>query len=89
LRERRLQFEQEARKGDCWDNAPMEIFFHTLETELLMHCDCKTRDQARASLFDYMEVFNNRQRRHSTLNYEAPLARGDANRLITVSTERG
>jgi transposase-like protein len=89
LRERRLQFEQEASKGDCWDNAPMESFFHTLKTELVMHCDYKTRDQARASLFDYMEVFNNRQRRHSTLNYEAPLARGDANRLITVSTERG
>jgi transposase InsO family protein len=55
-----------------------------------MHCDYKTRDQARASLFDYMEVFYNRQRRHSTLNYEAPTGlRGDANRLITVSTERG
>ena len=52
----------------------MESFFHTLKTELVMHCDYKTRDQARASLFDYMEVFYNRQRRHSTLNYEAPLA---------------
>jgi integrase-like protein len=39
-----------------------------------MHCDYKTRDQARASLFDYMEVFYNRQRRHSTINYVAPLA---------------
>ena len=63
-----------SRKGDCWDNAPMESFFHTLKTELVMHCDYKTRDQARASLFDYMEVFYNRQRRHSTLNYETPLA---------------
>jgi transposase InsO family protein len=63
-----------SRKGDCWDNAPMESFFHTLKTELVMHCDYKTRDQARASLFDYMEVFYNRQRRHSTINYEAPLA---------------
>ena len=63
-----------SRKGDCWDNAPMESFFHTLKTELVMHCDYKTRDQARASLFDYMEVFYNRQRRHSTLNYQAPLA---------------
>jgi transposase InsO family protein len=49
------------------DNAPMESFFHTLKTELVMHCDYKTRDQARASLFDYMEVFYNRQRRHLTL----------------------
>ena len=51
----------------------MESFFHTLKTELVMHCDYRTRDQARASLFDYMEVFYNRQRRHSTINYEAPL----------------
>ena len=63
-----------SRKGDCWDNAPMESFFHTLKTELVMHCDYRTRDQARASLFDYMEVFYNRQRRHSTINHEAPLA---------------
>lgn len=63
-----------SRKGDCWDNAPMESFFHTLKTELVMHCDYKTRDQARASLFDYMELFYNRQRRHSTINYESPLA---------------
>jgi len=63
-----------SRKGDCWDNAPMESFFHTLKTELVMHCDYKTRDQARASLFEYMEVFYNRQRRHSTIRYEAPLA---------------
>jgi transposase InsO family protein len=38
-----------------------------------MHCDYRTRDQARASLFDHVEVFYNRQRRHSTINYEAPL----------------
>lgn len=55
-----------SRKGDCWDNA--------LKTELVMHCDYKTRDQARASLFEYMEVFYNRQRRHSAIHYEAPLA---------------
>jgi transposase InsO family protein len=62
-----------SRKGDCWDNAPMESFFHSLKTELVMHCDYKTRDEARASLFDYMEVFYNRQRRHSTIKYVAPL----------------
>jgi putative transposase len=38
-----------------------------------MHCDYKTRDEARASLFDYMEVFYSRQRRHSTIQYVAPL----------------
>jgi transposase InsO family protein len=63
-----------SRKGNCWDNAPMESFFHSLKTELVMHCDYKSRDQARASLFDYMEVFYNRQRRHSTIEYVAPLA---------------
>ena len=62
-----------SRKGDCWDNAPMESFFHSLKTELVMHCDYKTREEARASLFDYLEVFYNRQRRHSTIKYEAPL----------------
>ena len=72
-----------SRKGNCWDNAPMESFFHTLKTELVMHCDYKTRDQARASLFDYMELFYNRLRRHSTINYVAPLAfRGINQRLI-------
>ena len=62
-----------SRKGNCWDNAPMESFFHSLKTELVMHCDYRTRDEARASLFEYMEVFYNRQRRHSTINYVAPL----------------
>jgi transposase InsO family protein len=62
------------RKGDCWDNAPMESFFHTLKTELVMHCDYKTRAEARASIFDYVEVFYNRQRRHSSVRYEAPIA---------------
>jgi len=62
-----------SRKGDCWDNAPMESVFHTLKTELVMHCDYQTRDDARVSLFDYMEVFYNRQRRHSSIGYEAPL----------------
>src|SRR5450432_2341846 len=63
-----------SRKGNCWDNAPMESFFHTLKTELVMHCDYHTRTQARSSLFDYMEVFYNRQRRHSSIHYAAPLA---------------
>lgn len=63
-----------SRKGDCWDNAPMESFFHTLQPELVMHGDYKTRGQARSSIFEYMEVFYNRQRRHSTIGYEAPLS---------------
>ncbi|MFM0286410.1 IS3 family transposase [Paraburkholderia megapolitana] len=79
-----------SRKGNCWDNAPMESFFHTLKTKLVMHCDFKTRDQARASLFEYMEVFYNRQRRHSTIGYKAPLPFEIlTNAKFKVSTVRG
>lgn len=79
-----------SRKADCWDNAPMESFFHTLKTELVMHCDYQTREQARSSLFEYMEVFYNRQRRHSSLNYASPLDFEAMNRpLIEASTIRG
>ena len=61
-------------KVDCWDNAPLEIVVHTLKTKPVMHCDYKTRDQARSSLFEYMEVFYNCQRRHSTVRYQTPMA---------------
>ncbi len=79
-----------SRKGDCWDNAPMESFFHTLKTELVMHCDYQTREQARASLFEYMEVFYNRQRRHSALDYASPLDFETLHRpFVKASTVRG
>ena len=74
LLERHVIRQSMSRKADCWDNAPMESFFHTLKTELVMHCDYQTREQARPSLFAYMEVFYNRQRRHSTIHYQTPLA---------------
>lgn len=62
-----------SKKGDCWDNAVAESFFHTLKIELVHHCDYETRDDARASIFEYLEVFYNRQRSHSANGYEAPL----------------
>lgn len=62
-----------SRKGNCWDNAVAESFFHTLKTELVHHEDYRTRAQARASIFEYIEVFYNRQRRHSHLEHVAPL----------------
>ena len=62
-----------SRKGDCWDNAVAESFFHTLKIELVHHCDYETRDEARASIFEYIEVFYNRQRSHSANGYEAPM----------------
>ena len=55
-----------------WDNAPAESFFASLKKELVHGEDYATRDQARASIFEYVEVFYNRVRRHSTLGYVAP-----------------
>jgi transposase InsO family protein len=62
-----------SRKGNCWDNAPMESFFSTLKRELVHHEDYHTRNQARQSLFEYIEVFYNRVRRHSALGYLSPV----------------
>jgi putative transposase len=61
-----------SRRGDCWDNAPMESFFASLKKELVHHEDYATPDQARASIFEYIEAFYNRVRRHSSLGYVAP-----------------
>jgi transposase InsO family protein len=61
-----------SRKGDCWDNAVSESFFATLKTELVHHEDFATRQQAHSALFDYIEVFYNRQRKHSFLGYATP-----------------
>jgi putative transposase len=63
-----------SRKGDCYDNAAMESFFGTLKTELVYHEHYTTRSQAEASIFEYIEVFYNRQRLHSTLGYLSPEA---------------
>ena len=61
-----------SRRGNCWDNAPMESFFASLEKELVHDEDYATREQAKASIFEYIEAFHNRVRRHSTLGYVAP-----------------
>ena len=60
------------RRGNCWDNAPMESFFATLKKELVHRCDYPTRLAARTSIFEYIEVFYNRTRRHSALGYLSP-----------------
>jgi len=62
-----------SRKGDCWDNAPMESFFHTLKTELTHHKQYQTREEAKRDIFEYIEVFYNRERLHSSLGYKSPL----------------
>jgi len=61
-----------SRKGNCWDNAVAESFFHTLKTELVHHCRFETRAQAQQEIFEYIEVFYNRQRRHSANDYLSP-----------------
>ena len=61
-----------SRKGNCWDNAPMESFFASLKKELVHGADFATRAQARAAMVEYIEVFYNSQRRHSSLGYVSP-----------------
>jgi transposase InsO family protein len=61
-----------SRKGNCWDNAVAESFFSTIKTELIYHEKFKTKKEAEAKIFDYIEIFYNRQRLHSTLNYLTP-----------------
>ena len=61
-----------SRKGNCWDNAPMESFFGTLKTELVHQRDYPDRDAARRDLFAYIEAYYNRRRIHSALGYITP-----------------
>ncbi|WP_322113495.1 IS3 family transposase [Leptospira soteropolitanensis] len=62
-----------SRKGDCWDNAVAESFFKTLKNELIRHVKFKNIDQAKQSLFEYIEIFYNRKRIHSTLGFTSPV----------------
>ncbi len=62
-----------SRKGNCWDNAPSESFFNSLKNERVHGTRYRTRPDAEADLFDYIEPFYNRRRRHSTLGYASPM----------------
>jgi putative transposase len=62
-----------SKPGDCWDNAVAESFFATLKTELAASADWATREAARAAVFEYVEVWYNRHRRHSALGYVSPM----------------
>ena len=62
-----------SRRANCWDNSPMESFFASLKKELVHGETYATREEARASLFEYIEVFYNRIRRHSSLGYKPPV----------------
>jgi len=63
-----------SRPGDCWDNAVVESFFATLKRELVDDAAWATRDDARTAVFEYIEVWYNRERRHSSLGYVSPAA---------------
>jgi transposase InsO family protein len=65
-----------SRKGNCWDNAPVESFFSTLKKEHVFHHDYRYRTQARQSIFAYIEQFYNRKRIHSALGYRTPSEMG-------------
>ena len=62
-----------SRKGNCWDNAPTESFFNSLKNERVFGTRYATRAEAMADLFDYIETFYNRKRRHSTIGYTSPV----------------
>jgi putative transposase len=61
-----------SRKGNCYDNAPVESFFASLKRELIHRCSFATREEARGAVFEWVAVWYNRKRRHSTLGYLSP-----------------
>ncbi len=61
-----------SRRANCWDNALAESFFKTMKTEMVYHHQFATRQQARLAIFEYIEIFYNRERRHSKLGYLTP-----------------
>lgn len=61
-----------SRKGNCWDNAVAESFFKTMKTEMIYHRKFNTREEAKLAIFNYIEIWYNRQRTHSTLGYLTP-----------------
>ena len=63
-----------SRKGNCWDNAVAESFFHTLKVELIHDERFATRKQLKQAVFEYIEIDYNQQRRHSTIGQISPMA---------------
>ena len=61
-----------SRKGNCWDNAPMESFFSRLKVELVYPRNFQSSDEAKSGIFEYIEVFYNRKRKHSSIGYRSP-----------------
>jgi len=78
-----------SRKGNCWDNAAMESFFSRLKVELIYAENYRTTDEARAGIFEYIELFYNRKRRHSAIGYISPVEYEQRYNELTLSTFRG
>ena len=78
-----------SRKGNCWDNAVMEAFFARLKVELIYPENYRTLEELRTGLFEYIEIFYNRQRRHSALGYDNPAHHELLFNQMNVSTIRG
>jgi putative transposase len=72
LKDRRITCSM-SRRGNCWDNAVAESFFGTLKNELIYRQTWRSRKEAREAVYEYIEVFYNRQRRHSTLGHVSPV----------------
>ncbi len=87
LKEHNIQMSM-SRKGNCWDNAVAESFFKTLKYELQNDARFNSREEARAQLFEYIEIFYNRKRMHSTLGYLSP-TQFEAKLPALVSTKTG
>lgn len=75
-----------SRKGNCWDNAVMESFFSRLKVELIYAENYKTVEDAHSGIFEYIEMFHNRTRRHSALGYVSPQVYEQRYEQLTVST---
>jgi transposase InsO family protein len=73
-----------SRRGNCLDNAPMESFFASLKKEQVHHARFRTREEAKAAVFDYIEVFYNRQRLHSALGHRTPFEARASREGITM-----
>lgn len=78
-----------SRTGNCWDNAVMESFFSRLKVELIYAEPFETVEQVRRGIFEYIEMFYNRKRRHSAIGYMSPVEYEQQYERLTVSTIRG
>ena len=78
-----------SRTGNCWDNAVMESFFSRLKVELIYAEQYQTIDEVRSGVFEYIEMFYNRKRRHSAIGYMSPIDFEQQYERLTVSTIRG